>query len=317
MVCAACGKTSAYEFCFCPHCGRVLNSEPSPSESISPSPEVKSATETPANQSTPTKQGVGGGTIRPGTVVFGVFSAISWVVAVCKGLPPICILEAVGWAGLAWYWQRKKTHSELAKGIVAVLAIVVAIGEVAHFAIQADSQSKTAKAVDLDAILSTNPAPTDRPDAPTEAGGSNPYAGILEAKNGPPPGVVLECPAALPAGVNARPLPANELSNVAGTFGKLISKPAPWPEPDDVLLWDANLGFGNKTGSCISTVVVELELDHGGVLSKERHSVVFQPLLGPRQATDDYVSLKIRTTDRGEGVALLGWHTVSASGFRP
>jgi hypothetical protein len=235
-------------------------------------------------------------------------------VAIGKGLPPIYILEAVGWAALAWYWQRKETHSRLAKRVVAVLAIVVAIGEVAHIAIQADSKSDAVKSGEGNPFDSVFPS---HPHTSTAAENINPYAVILAGKGNPPAGFVLQCPAALPAGVNARPLPADESSNIAGTFGKLISNSAPWPEPDDVLLWDANLGFANRTHRCVSMVIVELELDHGGVASKERHSVAFQPLLSPGQATDAYVSLKIKTTDRGEGVALLGWRTVSVSGFKP
>ena len=42
----------------------------------------------------------------------------------------------------AWYWHRKKTHSELAKAIVIVLAALVAIGEVIQIASQFRSESK-------------------------------------------------------------------------------------------------------------------------------------------------------------------------------
>jgi TPR repeat protein len=54
-----------------------------------------------------------------------------------KGLVPIYLFEAAGWAGAAWYWHSKKTHSELAKAIVIVLAVLVAIGEVIHITWQA------------------------------------------------------------------------------------------------------------------------------------------------------------------------------------
>jgi TPR repeat protein len=80
---------------------------------------------------------VAGAGIRVGTWVFGAFSAISLVVSMAKGIVPIYLLEAAGWAGAAWYWQAKKTHSDVAKAIVIVLAVLVGIGEVVHIASQA------------------------------------------------------------------------------------------------------------------------------------------------------------------------------------
>jgi TonB family protein len=73
--------------------------------------------------------------------------------------------------------------------------------------------------------------------------------------------------------------------------------------------------YTNRTNKCVSQVVVELRLSHEGIVSDERHSIVFQPLLGPGQSQSVDVKLKIVTSDRGEDVALLGWHTIKASGF--
>jgi hypothetical protein len=81
-----------------------------------------------------------GSRIQAGTIVFAAFAAISLLVSLVKGLVPIYLLEAIGWAGLAWYWQSKKTHSDLAKGIVGTLAVMVALGEVVHIAMQWDAQ---------------------------------------------------------------------------------------------------------------------------------------------------------------------------------
>jgi TonB family protein len=61
--------------------------------------------------------------------------------------------------------------------------------------------------------------------------------------------------------------------------------------------------------------VVEFELSHAGNVSKERHSIVFQPLLGVGETQNVSVGLRIRTPERSEDVALLGWRTISASGF--
>jgi hypothetical protein len=148
MICDACGKESASEFNFCPHCGKAFVSQPSVIESPSPSPEVHSVTDTLTNQSEPIEDGVAGSGIRVGTLVFGVFSVICLLVSIAKGLVPIYLLEAAGWAGLAWYWQGKKTHSDVAKAIVIVLAVLVAIGEAVHIASQPDSKSTAPTASD-------------------------------------------------------------------------------------------------------------------------------------------------------------------------
>jgi hypothetical protein len=138
MVCRACGKESADEFTFCPHCGKALAPKPSVIESSpSPSPEVQPVADIRPGESQPVKDGVAGTGIRVGTWVFGAFSAISLLVSIVKGVVPIYLLEAAGWAGAAWYWQGKKTHSDVAKAIVIVLAVLVGIGEVVHIVSQA------------------------------------------------------------------------------------------------------------------------------------------------------------------------------------
>jgi len=95
-----------------------------------------------SGQSVPASSNVGGTSISAGTIVFAALSAISLVVSIIKGLVPIYLLESVGWAGLAWYWHSKKTHSELAKGIVAILAVLVAVGESAQIVSQAAMGSR-------------------------------------------------------------------------------------------------------------------------------------------------------------------------------
>jgi len=47
-----------------------------------------------------------------------------------------CGIGHLGWS--LWYWHRAKTHSELGKAIVIVIAVLVAIGEVIHIASQSD-----------------------------------------------------------------------------------------------------------------------------------------------------------------------------------
>ncbi len=142
MVCNVCDKDSADGFKFCPHCGNVFTPAPSVNETPTPPPEVQSVTNTLTDESEPIRDGVAGTAIRVGTLVFGTFSAISLLVSIVKGLVPIYLLEAAGWAGLAWYWQKKKTHSELAKAIVIVLAVLVAIGEVVHIVSQLSAEPR-------------------------------------------------------------------------------------------------------------------------------------------------------------------------------
>ena len=142
MVCNVCDKDSADGFKFCPHCGNTFTPALSLNEPPIPAPEVHSVTGTLTEESVSIRDGVAGTAIRLGTLVFGAFSAISLLVSIVKGLVPIYLLEAAGWAGLAWYWQKKKTHSELAKAIVIVLAVLVAIGEVVHIVSQLSSEPK-------------------------------------------------------------------------------------------------------------------------------------------------------------------------------
>ena len=77
-----------------------------------------------------------------GTYVFGAFSAISVLVSIAKGIVPIYLVEAAIWAGCAWYWHRKKTHGELAKAVIIVLAVLIAIGEIVSIAKQFTSEPR-------------------------------------------------------------------------------------------------------------------------------------------------------------------------------
>lgn len=124
------------------------------------------------------------------------------------------------------------------------------------------------------------------------------------------------CPTALPSGVSSRPLNADDLSKIIGTDGKLTSEQSydSYYAPNGTA-WNATLSYSNKTKSCITVATVELELSYAGSVSKERHSIVFQPLLGAGGAQALSVGLRIKTPQRSEDVALLGWRTVNASGF--
>jgi hypothetical protein len=178
MLCSLCGKDVADEFKFCPHCGRPLVQ---PSDDVVlpiSSAEPRLLPDVPNNELTSKPIVSTNSGIQAGTIVFAAFAFISLLVSLAKGLVPIYLFEGVGWAILAWYWQSKKTHSDLAKGIVGTLAIMVVFGELAHIAMQWDAQPASAPASNSASVYSgTNPNvdangytivdTTNNPSAPT------------------------------------------------------------------------------------------------------------------------------------------------------
>ena len=150
MICGACGKQFSGEFSFCPYCGKPLDAKPPAQIESLPVPVVErqSFTDDSANQPESVESPGAGNGIQTGTIVFGAFAAISLVVSIVKGVVPIFLLEAAGWASAAWYWQSRKKHSDTAKGVVIVLAVLVAIGEVVHIASQPGSKSTAPTASD-------------------------------------------------------------------------------------------------------------------------------------------------------------------------
>jgi len=144
MVCRECGKESADKFNFCPHCGKAFVPAPSTIESPSPAQKVEPAAEPELDHQAPAKRGEIDRSNKIGTYVFGAFSVLALLVSIVKGIVPIYLAESAIWAGAAWYWHQKKTHSELAKAIVIVFAALIAIGEVIQVAKQFGSESKNA-----------------------------------------------------------------------------------------------------------------------------------------------------------------------------
>jgi hypothetical protein len=142
MVCSGCGKESADEFSYCPHCGKALVAGPPVIELPGPLQEVKPVTAVATEELAPTRGVASDRSNKIGTYVFGAFSVIALLVSLIKGIVPIYLVEAAVWAGAAWYWHRTKTHSELAKAIVIVFAVLVAIGEVIQIASEFRSESK-------------------------------------------------------------------------------------------------------------------------------------------------------------------------------
>ena len=142
MVCAGCGKESADEFSFCPHCGKAFVARPPVIELPGLPLEVKPVTAVATEEPAPARGVTNERSNKIGTYVFGAFSVIALLVSLIKGIVPIYLVEAAVWAGAAWYWHRTKTHSELAKAIVIVFAALVAIGEVIQIASEFRSESK-------------------------------------------------------------------------------------------------------------------------------------------------------------------------------
>lgn len=142
MVCRECQRETADGFSFCPHCGTALISGSPVVESPSSELEVKLATEVETEAPAPTPSVANNGRNEIGTYVFGAFAIISLLVSIIKGVVPIYLVESAVWAGAALYWHRTKTHSELGKAIVIVIAALVAIGEVVHIASQPDFRSE-------------------------------------------------------------------------------------------------------------------------------------------------------------------------------
>jgi tetratricopeptide (TPR) repeat protein len=108
-----------------------------------------------------------------GTYVFGAFSIIALLVSIVKGIVPYYLLESAVWAGAAWYWHEKKTHSELAKAVVIVLAALIAVGEAIQIASAFRSESprtlaSTANPIDS-AFTSRSPSTYPSP-VPASAG---------------------------------------------------------------------------------------------------------------------------------------------------
>jgi hypothetical protein len=144
MVCGGCGKESVNDFSFCPYCGKAFPASLPTIQSQGPSSKTQPVPEVAEKKSEGTGDVLGNGSNKIGTYVFGAFSAISVVVSAAKGIVPIYLVEAAIWAGCAWYWHRKKTHSELSKAVVIVLAVLIAVGEIVSIAKQFTSEPKQA-----------------------------------------------------------------------------------------------------------------------------------------------------------------------------
>ena len=141
VVCPSCARESAVEFSFCPHCGRAFAPALPVLEPPTPPAEVKTSEQEHNDRPEPRETAEPNRSNEVGTYVFGAFAVIALLVSLIKGIVPIYLIESAVWAGAAWYWHRTKTHSELAKAIVIVFAALIAIGEVIQVARQFNKPS--------------------------------------------------------------------------------------------------------------------------------------------------------------------------------
>lgn len=140
MICGACNKVLTDGYAFCPHCGEAVKQ---PGQVTSSDSKVGDQ----SSHSTVSESQNKTGKAEIGTIVFGAFAVLSLIASIVKGIVPIYLLEAAGWAVAAWYWQRKRPRSEEAKAAVLALGILVAVGEVVHIVYQSESEKEVMPAV--------------------------------------------------------------------------------------------------------------------------------------------------------------------------
>ena len=140
IVCPACARESSADFSFCPHCGKTFLFAP-PGSGPKNLLQVEADEQEQTDRQTPTESSETDQSNEIGTYVFGSFAVLALVVSIVKGVVPIYLFESAIWAIAAWYWHRKKAHSELSKAIVMVLAALIAIGEVIQVASEPNKPS--------------------------------------------------------------------------------------------------------------------------------------------------------------------------------
>jgi hypothetical protein len=281
MICNACSKESSDAFKFCPYCGNAINVTSSVIGLSDTAPETDQVVESSIKQLKQTKNDVAK-TVKVGTFVFVSFAIISLLVSIVNGFIPIYLLEAVGWAALGWYWE-KKTHSEIAKAIVVILAVTVAIGEIVHIAIKADSLPQPGG---FDNVLRNEPQP--KPQSP--------------------------CPSGLTSGARITEIPPNQ---VGGANGKL------WYESPDKDLrerggWFFHFSaFNNTKNFCVTTIEYDVQLESDGIIQLGHGKKHIEPLspgwsYTPQQKDpDDEVTFAAKPKDG----TLSSWKIAKAYGF--
>jgi hypothetical protein len=311
MVCRGCGKESAEGFSFCPHCGMALvaasSAIESPSSPLEVGPVVNVATVEPGQ-----KQGIATDrTNEIGTYVFGAFSVISLLVSIIKGIVPIYLVESAIWAGAAWYWHRKKSHSELAKTVMIVCAILVVIGEGIQIASQANSSSQPKPPSSVAGSASSDP--WDK--YATPIGGAAPSASTGALQDKPNPEPLPPCPSGIRAGANISEIAPDQ---VEGSDGQLWYV-APDRETGVKGEWYFHFtAINHAKAFCLTAIEydVALESDNGAILKGhgKKHIDTLSPewKYTPHQADpDDVVTFAVKAS-RG---ALSTWKITKAYGF--
>lgn len=132
--CIKCGLDQPEDSRFCRKCGYAFpNLESPPLASPPATAETEgasiAATIPAAAPSASTSTVIAQTAFNFGTWIFAGFSVLSLIVAFARGIVPIYLGEAAGWAVLAWWWQKTNPKSQIANALVLLLAVVLAAGE--------------------------------------------------------------------------------------------------------------------------------------------------------------------------------------------
>lgn len=89
--------------------------------------DAANATDPPGSQDE--KGGKEGAELSIGVWIFLSFAILTLIATAIKGFVPLDLLEVAFWAGVAWFWHKKKIVSRRSKIIVGIFAVLVAGGE--------------------------------------------------------------------------------------------------------------------------------------------------------------------------------------------
>jgi hypothetical protein len=149
MYCTECGSALSDQFKFCPACGQAVVAD-------------RSSLPIPGNRLPTVREqeilGTSGIRVRPkvhliGTVILGTFSVMTLLIGFAKGLTPLSLIEATGWATAAWFWQRKKPNSLVATIAIILLAVVITVGEIVFYQVRPSNSARATDHSDIDAII--------------------------------------------------------------------------------------------------------------------------------------------------------------------
>lgn len=198
--------------------------------------------------------------------------------------------------------SRRPVQAAVAFGAVGALSLALAVFIVTVFAAP-------------NRVLSAQSAADSDPDYVPALTYVNESRTISASLDFDPPRL-RRCPYYLPAGTTASSLRPTLIPQLVGSDGHLVTSAV--PENTGNVSWDADLTFDNNSNdSCITSALVQFDLDRNGLMSREWHTVAFDPILGPDDRNKTEARLKVTSKGEGEDVVLSSWRIVSVSGFKP